>query len=131
MSYQVFIAVGNVTRDPEIRKTKNGDKFASFGLATNEFVKGESKAEFHNVTVWDPRLAEIVEKYVQKGTAVQITGRVRTTKRDDKYFYGIFLERFHGELQILGNRKNGGSQQAPASDMPFPGDEPAEEMSLD
>lgn len=74
--------IGNLTRDPELRKTGSGQSVTSFGVATNRVWKDASGAkqeevEFHNVVAWG-RLAEICAQYLAKGRKVYIEGRLRT-----------------------------------------------------
>jgi len=75
--------VGNVTRDPEMRTTTNGQQVLTIGVATNESWKdkstGETKdrTEFHNVVIWG-ELAEEVSRCVKKGNRVYASGRVQT-----------------------------------------------------
>lgn len=82
MNLNKAMIIGNITRDPEIRTTPNGDSVASFGVATNQVWKDQSgqkqeRAEFHNVVAWR-RLAEICGQYLKKGTKVYIEGRLQT-----------------------------------------------------
>ena len=63
--------IGNLTADPEVRETPNGQKVATFSVATNRKWKDASgmmqeSVEFHNCTAWRG-LAEIMEKYTNKG----------------------------------------------------------------
>lgn len=75
--------IGNVTRDPEMRTTTNGQKVLTLGVATNDRWKDKSsgenreRTEFHNVVVWGD-LAEEVSRSVRKGNRVHIAGRVQT-----------------------------------------------------
>jgi len=74
--------VGNVTKDPEIRQTPNGDSVCSFGVATNFSWKdraGESqeKTEFHNIVAWG-ELAKSLGESIKKGRKVYIAGRLQT-----------------------------------------------------
>jgi len=74
--------IGNLTRDPELRYTPNGQPVTSFGVATNMVWTDKSgerqqKAEFHNVVAWR-KLAEICAEYLQKGRQVYIEGRLET-----------------------------------------------------
>jgi len=102
------ILVGNVTKDPESR----GNSVASFGVATNEQWKDkdgnkQERTEFHRVTAFG-KLAEIISRYVKKGTLVYLEGSIRTEKYTDKsgaerYSTGVIAN----ELQMLGG--GGGS----------------------
>ncbi len=74
--------IGNVTRDPELRQTPNGNSVVSFGIATNYSWKdraGETqeKTEFHNIVAWDA-LAQSIAQTFKKGRKVYIRGRLQT-----------------------------------------------------
>ncbi len=74
--------IGNLTRDPELRQTTNGQAVCSFGVATNRNWKDASgekqeQTEFHNVVAWG-RLAEIIAQYLKKGNKIFIEGRLQT-----------------------------------------------------
>lgn len=80
--------IGNVGQDPEV-KTVNGDrKVANFTLATNDYYyneKGEKveQTEWHRVSAWG-KVAEIIEKYVEKGKEIVIEGKITYRNYDDK-----------------------------------------------
>lgn len=74
--------LGNVTRDPELRQTPNGDSVVSFGIATNFTWKDRSgqdqeKTEFHNIVAWGA-LAKSIAENVKKGRKMYIAGRLQT-----------------------------------------------------
>lgn len=74
--------LGNVTRDPEIRQTPNGDSVCSFGVATNFGWKDrageqQERTEFHNVVAWG-ELATSIADNIKKGRKVYICGRLQT-----------------------------------------------------
>lgn len=75
--------IGNLTRDPELRYTPNGQPVANFGVATNRRYRDQSgnwvdaEAEFHEVVVW-AKLAEGVNQALKKGDRVFVTGRQQT-----------------------------------------------------
>ena len=75
--------IGNITRDPELRQTPNGNNVVSFGVATNYTWKGsgwansKKKTEFHNVVAWDA-LAQNISQTFRKGKKVYINGRLQT-----------------------------------------------------
>lgn len=73
--------IGNLTRDPEMRYTPQGNAVASFVVATNrEWVtQGEKKqsVNFHNVVAWN-KLAEICGQLLKKGMKVYVEGRLQT-----------------------------------------------------
>lgn len=83
MNLNKAMIIGNLTRDPEVRNTTNGQVVASFSVATNlvwtdQSGQQQKKAEFHNVVAWR-KLAEICSKYLKKGSKVYIEGRLQTT----------------------------------------------------
>ncbi|MDA0208046.1 MAG: single-stranded DNA-binding protein [bacterium] len=74
--------IGNLTRDPEIRQTTNGQNVCSFGIATNRTWKNQQgekqeQVEYHNIVAWG-KLADICGQYLQKGKKVYIDGRLQT-----------------------------------------------------
>jgi len=79
--------IGNLTRDPELRHTQNGQPVCTVGVATNRRwtdSNGEphEEAEFHNVVCWG-KLAEIVHQYLKKGAKVFFEGRLQTRSWED------------------------------------------------
>ncbi len=88
MNLNKAMIIGNVTRDPEVRKTPTGQSVASIGVATNRRWTDQSgqqkeQVEFHNVVAWR-KLAEIVGQYVHKGSKVYVEGRLQTRSWDDQ-----------------------------------------------
>ncbi len=85
-SVNKVILVGNLTRDPEMRQTPNGQSVVTFGLATNRewaTKNGERKnsAEFHECVAW-ARLAEICSQHLKKGQLVYVEGYLKTRSWD-------------------------------------------------
>ena len=111
--------IGNVGRDPEVRYLdgQSGNaKVATFTLATTERYRdrnGETRenTEWHNIVAWRST-ADVVERFVKKGTQVYIEGRIRTRSWDDqngnkRYTTEIIAD----NLQLLGKRaENPGAQ---------------------
>lgn len=108
--------IGNTGNDPEVRTLESGKKVASFSLATTEHWKdkaGEkhSDTEWHNIVLWSP-LAEIVEKYVKKGTKIYIEGKNKTRNWEDKEGNKKYVTEVVGrDLILLGEKPS--SQSAP------------------
>lgn len=76
-NFNKIILVGNLTRDPELKRTKNGTAVTKFGLAVNEYRKGgEPRANFFDIVTWDDT-AEHCEKYLEKGSSVLIEGKLK------------------------------------------------------
>jgi single-strand DNA-binding protein len=111
------ILVGNVGADPEIRTLDNGIKCARIRIATTERVyikeKNETKenTEWHSITLWRG-LADVVDKYIRKGSQLYIEGKLRTREYDKNGVKCFATEIVAEELKMLG-RKEGVSQSAP------------------
>lgn len=74
--------IGNLTRDPELRQTPNGAVVVSFSVATNSSWRDKNgemqeRTEFHNMVAWGS-LAESINKYLQKGRKIFVSGRLQT-----------------------------------------------------
>ncbi len=87
MSVNKVILVGHLGKDPEVRHLEGGVSVASFTLATSESYtrNGErvDQTEWHNIVCWRG-LADVAEKYLQKGKLVYVEGKLRTRSWDDK-----------------------------------------------
>lgn len=86
--YNKVTLIGNLGKDPDIRRLENGTPVANFSIATTESYKdtnGEWKdlTEWHNIVVWRGA-AEYAEKYLKKGCKVFIEGKITTRKYTDK-----------------------------------------------
>jgi len=85
-SVNKVILIGNLTRDPEVRQTPNGQSVTTFGIATNrEWVTRDSQrhtsSEFHEIVAWS-KLAEICGKFLKKGKLIYIEGYLKTRSWD-------------------------------------------------
>src|SRR5438552_6854449 len=118
-SVNKVILVGNLGRDPELRSTQDGMRIANLAVATSESwrdrVSGERKerTEWHRVVIFNERLAEIAEKYLQKVAQVYIEGALQTRKWTDnsgqeRYSTEVVLQRFRGELTMLDSARGAG-----------------------
>ena len=127
MSVNKVILLGNVGKDPEVRDV-SGTKVASFTLATtdNAYTKSDGtqvpkRTEWHNIVAWGKN-AEVIEKYVHKGTKLYIEGKLRTRMWEDKnaikrYVTEIYVDTF----ELLGSKPADTASQAPAqSDAALP-----------
>ena len=114
-SVNKVILVGNLGRDPEVRSTQDGNKIVNLSLATSERWKDKSsgeqreRAEWHRVVIFNENLGRIAEQYLRKGSTCYIEGQLQTRKWTDnqgaeKYTTEIVLQRFRGELTLLGGR---------------------------
>jgi single-strand DNA-binding protein len=118
MSLNKIMIIGNVGQDPQIR-TVGESKVANFSVATTEKYKGKdgnvvSETEWHSVAVWG-KLAEVVEKYVRKGTSVYVEGRVKSELYTDKNGNEKVIYRIIASgLQLLGGKPEAQSAGSPA-----------------
>jgi len=121
-SVNKVMLVGNLGRDPEVRSMQSGDKVCNLSVATSERWKDrnsgemQEKTEWHRVVIFDQKLIEVAEKYLQKGAKVFLEGQLQTRKWTDqsgqeKYTTEVVLQRFRGQLVMLDSR-GGGSQGA-------------------
>jgi len=113
MNFNKAFILGNVTRDPETRALPSGQPVASFGLASNRFYTDQSgqkkqDAEFHNVVAFG-KLADIVTRYVTKGTLVFIEGRIKTRNWQNQQGVKQYRTEIIAETLQLGPRGSGTS----------------------
>lgn len=117
-SVNKVILIGNLGRDPEVRRTNAGDSVVSFSVATTESwrdkASGERKdrTEWHNVVIFNENLGKIAEQYCKKGSKVYLEGQLQTreyTDRDgnQRKATEVVLQRFRGELTLLDSRGGG------------------------
>lgn len=118
-SVNKVILVGNLGRDPEVRSLGSGDKVVNLRIATSENWRDKAtgerkeKTEWHSVVIFNENLGRIAEQYLRKGSSVYVEGQLQTRKWTDqqgqeKYTTEVVLQRFRGELTLLGGRGEGG-----------------------
>ena len=101
--------IGNLGSKPEVKNTENGKKLARFSLATNESyrdAKGEkvSETQWHRVIAWG-KVAEIAEKYLEKGKEIAIEGKLINRSYTDKLGNKKYVTEVQvSELLMLGAR---------------------------
>jgi single-strand DNA-binding protein len=121
-SVNKVILVGNLGRDPEVRRMNSGEPVVNLRIATSESWKdkgtGERKerTEWHSVVIFNENLARIAEQYLKKGSKVYVEGQLQTRKWTDqqgvdKYTTEVVLQRFRGELTLLDSRGAGGDYE--------------------
>lgn len=132
--------LGNLGRDPEVRRMQSGDAVVNLNIATSESWRDKQsgerkeKTEWHSVVIFNEGLAKIAEQYLRKGSKVYIEGQLQTRKWQDKdgndrYSTEVVLQKYRGELTIIdgGNRGEGaadagkaeGSRVDLGDDIPF------------
>ena len=84
MNYNKVLLAGHLTRDPELRQTKNGNAVANFGLATNKTIdRDRSETTFVEVTAWK-RQAEVICEHFHKGSPIFLEGRLTLEEWNDQ-----------------------------------------------
>ena len=113
------ILVGNVGVDPEVRTTESGVKVARVRLATTERIynrqtnENTELTEWHTITLWRG-LADVVDRYVRKGSQLYIEGRLRTREWTDKDNIKRYTtEIMADEMKLLGRRSDNQQSGAP------------------
>lgn len=78
------ILIGNVGKKPELKILHSGEKLVNFGVATSYKKKdGSEETEWHNITAFGKK-AEIVDKYIKKGSRVYVEGRIKSSEYTNK-----------------------------------------------
>ena len=119
-SVNKVILVGNVGKDPEIRRTQDGRPIANLSIATSESWRDKAtgerkdKTEWHRVVIFNENLCKVVEQYVKKGAKLYIEGQLQTRKWTDqsgaeKYSTEVVLQGFNGNLTMLESRAGSGA----------------------
>jgi single-strand DNA-binding protein len=118
-SVNKVILVGNLGKDPEVRRMTSGEPVVNLSVATSESWRDKAsgerkeKTEWHRVVIFNKNLAEVAEKYLRKGSKVYVEGQLQTRKWTDKdgaekYSTEVVLQNFRGELTMLDGRNGGG-----------------------
>src|ERR1700750_164845 len=111
-SVNKVILVGNLGKDPEIRRTQDGRPIANLSIATSETWRDKGtgerkeKTEWHRVVIFNEGLCKVAEQYLKKGAKVYIEGALQTRKWTDqagveKYSTEIVLQGFNSVLTML------------------------------
>lgn len=114
-SVNKVILVGNLGRDPEVRFTQDNRKIVHLSIATSERWRdrqsgdNRERTEWHRVVIFNENLADVAERFLSKGRSVYVEGQLQTRKwqdqqGQDRYTTEIVLQRFRGELVLLGGR---------------------------
>ena len=117
-SVNKVILVGNLGRDPEVRRMQSGDAVVNLSIATSETWRDKAsgerkeKTEWHRVVIFNKNLADVAEKYLRKGSKVYLEGALQTRKWTDKdgaekYSTEVVLQNFNGTLVMLDGRSGG------------------------
>ena len=135
-SVNKVILVGNLGRDPEVRHSNDGNPIVNLSVATSETWRDRSsgerreRTEWHRVVIFDERLGEVAQKYLQKGSKVYLEGQIQTRKWTDqqgqeRYTTEVVLGRFRSVLTMLDSRGDGGGHDPSGSGSQRGGQEPS------
>lgn len=118
-SVNKVILVGNLGKDPEVRRTQDGRPIVHLSVATSENWKDKTtgerreRTEWHRVVIFSEGLARVAEQYLKKGAKVYVEGQLQTRKwtdqnGQDRYTTEIVLQGFNSVLTMLDGRRDGG-----------------------
>src|SRR5580704_7287637 len=119
-SVNKVILVGNLGKDPEIRRTQDGRPIANLSVATSDSWRDKTtgerreKTEWHRVVIFNEGLCKIAEQYLKKGSKVYLEGALQTRKwqdqsGQDRYSTEVVLQGFNSQLTML-DRVGGGGE---------------------
>jgi single-strand DNA-binding protein len=117
-SVNKVMLIGNLGKDPEVRRLNSGDPVVSLRIATSESwrdkVSGERKerTEWHDVVIFNENLGKVAEQYLKKGSKVYVEGQLQNREWQDQQgnkrrSTEVVLQRFRGELTLLDARGGG------------------------
>jgi single-strand DNA-binding protein len=117
-SVNKVILIGNLGKDPEIRRTQDGKPICNLTIATSESWRDKAtgerkeKTEWHRVVIFNEQLCKIAEQYLKKGAKVYLEGQLQTRKWTDqqgveKYSTEVVLQGFNGALTMLSGKQDG------------------------
>src|ERR1041385_1807146 len=118
-SVNKVILVGNLGKDPEVRRLNSGAAVVNLRVATSESWRDKTtgekqeRTEWHNVVIYNENLGKIAEQYLKNGSKVYVEGQLQTRKwqdqsGQDKYTTEVVIQRFRGDLTLLDGRGDGG-----------------------
>ena len=121
-SVNKVILVGNLGKDPEVRRLNSGEPVVNLSVATSETWRDKQsgerkeKTEWHRVVIFNENLAKVAEQYLRKGSKVYIEGQLQTRKYEqggvEKYTTEVVLQRYRGELTMLDGKSDGGGSRS-------------------
>ena len=135
-SVNKVILVGNLGKDPEVRRTQDGRPIVNLSVATSENWRDKNtgerkeKTEWHRVVIFSEGLAKVAEQYLKKGAKVYLEGQLQTRKWTDKdnierYSTEVVLQGFNSALTMLDGRSGGGGMGADEGGGSFSSSSPA------
>ena len=128
-SVNKVILIGNLGKDPEVRRTQDGKPICNLTIATSEAWRDKAsgerkeKTEWHRIVIFSEPLAKVAEQYLKKGSKVYVEGSLQTRKWTDqsgteKYSTEVVLQGYGGALTMLEGPQREGRQDAPTRQQP-------------
>ena len=120
-SVNKVILIGNLGKDPEVRRMQNGNPVVNLTVATSDTWRDKAtgerkeKTEWHRVVIFNEELCKVAEQYLKKGAKVYLEGALQTRKWTDKdgvekYSTEVVLQGFNSQLTMLDGRSGGGDR---------------------
>jgi len=119
-SVNKVILIGNLGKDPEVRRMQDGRPVVNLSVATSDTWRDKAtgerreRTEWHRVVIFNEGLCRIAEQYLKKGAKVYLEGQLQTRKWTDKdnierYSTEVVLQGFNSSLTMLDGRGGGGA----------------------
>jgi len=129
-SVNKVILIGNLGKDPEVRRTQDGRPIVNLTVATSETWRDKNtserkeRTEWHRVVIFNEGLCKVAEQYLKKGSKVYLEGQLQTRKwqdqqGQDRYSTEVVLQGFNSQLTMLDTRSGGGGASTDSSDGDF------------
>jgi single-strand DNA-binding protein len=129
-SVNKVILIGNLGKDPEVRRMQDGRPVVNLSVATSDTWRDKAtgerreRTEWHRVVIFNENLCRIAEQYLKKGSKVYLEGSLQTRKwqdqsGQDKYTTEVVLQGFNGQLTMLDRAGGGGSSEMGESGSDF------------
>jgi single-strand DNA-binding protein len=123
-SFNQVILMGNLTRDPELRTTPNGQSVCSFSLALNRSYKGADGnwtevTDYVDIVAWGP-LGERVAQYLNKGRPALVNGRLQSRSWEQEGVKRSKVEVVANDVTFLGGRNEGDNSSGASAPAPSP-----------
>ncbi|HML13648.1 MAG TPA: single-stranded DNA-binding protein [Xanthobacteraceae bacterium] len=139
-SVNKVILIGNLGKDPEVRRMQDGRPVVNLSVATSDTWRDKAtgerreRTEWHRVVIFNENLCRIAEQYLKKGSKVYLEGSLQTRKwqdqsGQDKYTTEVVLQGFNGQLTMLDRAGGGGGSEVAESGSDFGSPGPTRERA--
>jgi single-strand DNA-binding protein len=139
-SVNKVILIGNLGKDPEVRRMQDGRPVVNLSVATSDSWRDKAtgerreRTEWHRVVIFNENLCRIAEQYLKKGSKVYLEGSLQTRKwqdqqGQDKYTTEVVLQGFSGQLTMLDRAGSSSSSEVAESGSDFGSPGPTRERA--